>query len=641
MTSATSSSLERALDEYEIDTVFHLAAQTIVGVANRSPLSTFETNVRGTWTLLEACRRSPLVRAIVVASTDKAYGEHDVLPYAEDAPLIGRHPYDVSKSCTDLIAQAYAADVRPAGRDHALRQHLRRRRPELEPDRPRHDPLGDPRRRAPSSAPTASRSATTSTSRTARPPTCTSRGRLREQPELAGEAFNFSNAAQVTVKRDRRADPRAARADRSRAGRSRTTRRTRSRRSTSIRRRRERVLGWKPEFDLAQGLDAHDRLVPQRSSARMSAEPDVDGRARDPPGDDPPARRRSTTTSRSAHARSSPASRRCRCPGGSSTRTSCSCSSTPGLDFWLTTGRYAAEFERDFAPLLRAPPRDPRQLGLVGEPPGAERADLAAAARPAAPAGRRGDHGRRGLPDDGQPDRPERARPGLRRRDAADLQHRRLAARGGAQRPHARDHDRAHARQPVRRRAPSRRSPTSTTSGSIEDCCDAVGSTVGGRHVGTLRRPRDDELLSRPPHHDGRGRVRCSRTGRRSSSSSSRSATGAATAGASPGVDNTCGKRFDWQLGDLPHGYDHKYTYSHIGYNLKVDRHAGRRRRGAAREAAAASSRPVAGTSRRCARASPTSSTSSCCPRRRRAPTRAGSASRSPFARTRRSTATP
>ena len=101
--------LDRTLAEYEVDTVFHLAAQTIVGVANRSPLSTFETNVRGTWTLLDACRRNPLVRAIVVASSDKAYGAHDVLPYAEDAPLIGRHPYDVSKSCTDLIAQAYAA----------------------------------------------------------------------------------------------------------------------------------------------------------------------------------------------------------------------------------------------------------------------------------------------------------------------------------------------------------------------------------------------------------------------------------------------------------------------------------------------------------------------------------------------------
>jgi CDP-glucose 4,6-dehydratase len=101
--------LERTLGEYEIDTVIHLAAQTIVGIANRNPVSTFKTNIGGTWTLLEACRRSPAVKQIVVASSDKAYGEHKQLPYAEDAPLMGRHPYDVSKSCADLIAQSYAA----------------------------------------------------------------------------------------------------------------------------------------------------------------------------------------------------------------------------------------------------------------------------------------------------------------------------------------------------------------------------------------------------------------------------------------------------------------------------------------------------------------------------------------------------
>ena len=100
---------ERILAEYEVDTVFHLAAQTIVTIANRSPISTFETNVAGTWALLEACRRNPTVRQIVLASSDKAYGAHEQLPYAEDAPLQGRHPYDVSKSCADLIATAYAA----------------------------------------------------------------------------------------------------------------------------------------------------------------------------------------------------------------------------------------------------------------------------------------------------------------------------------------------------------------------------------------------------------------------------------------------------------------------------------------------------------------------------------------------------
>ena len=103
------STVERTLGEYEIDTVIHLAAQTIVGIANRNPVSTFATNIGGTWSLLEACRRSPLVKQIVVASSDKAYGDHETLPYDEDAPLIGRHPYDVSKSCADLIAQSYAA----------------------------------------------------------------------------------------------------------------------------------------------------------------------------------------------------------------------------------------------------------------------------------------------------------------------------------------------------------------------------------------------------------------------------------------------------------------------------------------------------------------------------------------------------
>ena len=101
--------MERVLGEYEVDTVIHLAAQTIVPIANRNPVSTFEANVAGTWALLEACRRSPAVKQIVLASSDKAYGDHEKLPYSEDAPLQGRHPYDVSKSCADLIAQSYAS----------------------------------------------------------------------------------------------------------------------------------------------------------------------------------------------------------------------------------------------------------------------------------------------------------------------------------------------------------------------------------------------------------------------------------------------------------------------------------------------------------------------------------------------------
>jgi CDP-glucose 4,6-dehydratase len=100
--------LERTLGEYEVEVVFHLAAQTIVGIANRNPISTFATNIEGTWNLLEACRRAPKVLSIVVASSDKAYGDQKNLPYDESMPLQGRHAYDVSKSCADLIAQTYA-----------------------------------------------------------------------------------------------------------------------------------------------------------------------------------------------------------------------------------------------------------------------------------------------------------------------------------------------------------------------------------------------------------------------------------------------------------------------------------------------------------------------------------------------------
>lgn len=101
--------LERILGEYEINTVFHLAAQALVPVANCNPLSTFESNIRGSWTLLEACRRSPLVGEIIFASSDKAYGAQDKLPYDEGMPLQGLYPYDASKACGDILAQSYAA----------------------------------------------------------------------------------------------------------------------------------------------------------------------------------------------------------------------------------------------------------------------------------------------------------------------------------------------------------------------------------------------------------------------------------------------------------------------------------------------------------------------------------------------------
>jgi len=100
--------LERAINVHEIDTVFHLGAQTLVEAAHRFPLATWEANVRGTYNVLEACRvHSTLVRRVVVASSDKAYGESDVLPYTEESPLAARHPYEVSKACADLIARSY------------------------------------------------------------------------------------------------------------------------------------------------------------------------------------------------------------------------------------------------------------------------------------------------------------------------------------------------------------------------------------------------------------------------------------------------------------------------------------------------------------------------------------------------------
>lgn len=98
----------RTMNEYEVDTVFHLGAQTLVGTASRSALSTFESNIRGTWAVLEAARQlMPRVKRVIVASSDKAYGAHDRLPYTEETPLAGRFPYDVSKSCADLISQSY------------------------------------------------------------------------------------------------------------------------------------------------------------------------------------------------------------------------------------------------------------------------------------------------------------------------------------------------------------------------------------------------------------------------------------------------------------------------------------------------------------------------------------------------------
>lgn len=102
----------RAFNEYEIETCYHLGAQAIVPVGNRDPISTFESNIRGSWNVLEAARRQKQLRRLVFASSDKAYGDLPTLPYTEEMPLRGSHPYDVSKSAADLLAQCYLATYR-------------------------------------------------------------------------------------------------------------------------------------------------------------------------------------------------------------------------------------------------------------------------------------------------------------------------------------------------------------------------------------------------------------------------------------------------------------------------------------------------------------------------------------------------
>jgi CDP-glucose 4,6-dehydratase len=190
--------IERVLGEYEIRTVLHLAAQTIVGIANRNPISTFQTNIAGTWSVLEACRRSPLVEQVVLASSDKAYGEHELLPYDESSPLRGQHPYDVSKSCGDLIGTAYAATyglpvvITRCGNFYGggdlnwnrivpgtVRSVLRNEPPLIRSD-------GGPVRDYFYVEDGAAAYMLLAEA-------------LGERPELAGQAFNFSNETQVTV----------------------------------------------------------------------------------------------------------------------------------------------------------------------------------------------------------------------------------------------------------------------------------------------------------------------------------------------------------------------------------------------------------------------------------------------------------
>jgi len=244
--------LERVLNEFEIDTVLHLAAQTIVGTANRNPVSTFETNVAGTWALLEACRRCPTVKQIVIASSDKAYGDQPKLPYTEDMPLAGSHIYDASKSCADLVAQSFAhvygvpVAITRCGNFYGggdlnwnrivpgtIRSALRGERPVIRSDGTfirdyiyAEDAVGAYLFLA---------------------------EHLARNRELGGQAFNFSNETQVTVR---------ALVDRILAMmRSKLEPEVRNEASHEIRHqylsaeKARKVLGWKPQFTLDSGLE--------------------------------------------------------------------------------------------------------------------------------------------------------------------------------------------------------------------------------------------------------------------------------------------------------------------------------------------------------------------------------------------------
>jgi CDP-glucose 4,6-dehydratase len=243
--------LERVLGEYEIDTVIHLAAQTIVGIANRNPVSTLETNIAGTWSLLEACRRSPTVHQIVVASSDKAYGEHTELPYTEAAPLQGQHPYDVSKSCADLIAQAYAKSyelpvaITRCGNFYGggdlnwnrivpgtIRSIVRNQRPVIRSDGKfvRDYFYADDGALA----------------------NITLAEKLAEHPELRGEAFNFSNEQQITVLELVNRILSLMKSNLEPEIRNEATNEIRHQYLSAEKARR--VLGWQPVFTLEEGM---------------------------------------------------------------------------------------------------------------------------------------------------------------------------------------------------------------------------------------------------------------------------------------------------------------------------------------------------------------------------------------------------
>ncbi len=244
--------LERILGEYEVDTVIHLAAQTIVTIANRNPISTFESNIAGTWNLMEACRRSPRVRQIVVASSDKAYGDQELLPYNETTSLSGQHPYDVSKSAADLIAHTYAVSydlpvaITRCGNFYGggdlnwnriipgtIRSILRNQRPVIRSDGQYVRDYFYVEDGAAAYMLLAEQ--------------------LARRPELKGEAFNFSNEIQVTVSQIVEKIITLMGSDLEPEIRNEVSNEIRHQYLSATKARRD--LGWVPLFTLDQGLE--------------------------------------------------------------------------------------------------------------------------------------------------------------------------------------------------------------------------------------------------------------------------------------------------------------------------------------------------------------------------------------------------
>ena len=404
---ATAALLERALGEYEIDTVFHLAAQTIVG--SRQPQPALDLR-DATSRAPGPCSRPAAARPTGASDRRRLVRQGLRRPGRRCRTTRTRRCRAATRTTSasparTCIAQTYAAHLRPAGGDHALRQLLRRRRPELEPHRARHDPLACCAASARSSAPTASSCATTSTSRTARRPTCSWPSGCTRRPELRGQAFNFSNEMQVTVlelsvdlAHGVGAQPGVPNDASMRSGDS-TAQRTDAQLPPLIRSKAPRAhaglacarsLGLPGRWSAA-GIDAQALMTRRHPRWYVGSSHAIEATCMSRMTGSRTLRRRflswSASTTRSRLRRATPfvpAESPFPSSGRSSTPTRCSYLVDASLDFWLTTGRFADAFERDFARWLGRARTRARQLRLVGQPAGALRADLAASSASAA-----------------------------------------------------------------------------------------------------------------------------------------------------------------------------------------------------------------------------------------------------------------